>query len=94
MQVKQISDVSGFTHGIGWCAPQQGCCKLTLNVKEGIIEEALVETQGTPFMVDMAQLVRASGCGPEGRRFESDISPQKKHLLLQVLFSMMFPFGK
>ena len=40
---KEISDVSGLTHGIGWCAPQQGCCKLTLNVKEGIIEEALVE---------------------------------------------------
>ena len=39
VQAKQISDISGFTHGIGWCAPQQGCCKLTLNVKEGIIEE-------------------------------------------------------
>ena len=37
---KEISDISGLTHGIGWCAPQQGCCKLTLNVKEGIIEEA------------------------------------------------------
>ena len=36
---KEISDISGLTHGIGWCAPQQGCCKLTLNVKEGIIEE-------------------------------------------------------
>ena len=40
---KEISDISGLTHGIGWCAPQQGCCKLTLNVKEGIIEEALGE---------------------------------------------------
>ena len=35
VQAKQISDISGFTHGIGWCAPQQGCCKLTLNVKVG-----------------------------------------------------------
>ena len=26
-------------HGVGWCAPQQGACKLTLNVKNGIIEE-------------------------------------------------------
>ena len=34
VQAKQISDISGFTHGIGWCAPQQGCCKLTLNVKD------------------------------------------------------------
>ena len=23
VQAKQISDISGFTHGIGWCAPQQ-----------------------------------------------------------------------
>ena len=37
----QISDISGLSHGIGWCAPQQGACKLTLNVKNGIIEEAL-----------------------------------------------------
>ena len=37
----QISDISGLSHGIGWCAPQQGCCKLTLNVKDGIIQEAL-----------------------------------------------------
>ena len=38
---KEIKDISGLTHGVGWCAPQQGACKLTLNVKEGIIEEAL-----------------------------------------------------
>ena len=37
-QVKEIKDISGLTHGIGWCAPQQGACKLTLNVKNGIIE--------------------------------------------------------
>ncbi len=37
---KEIVDISGLTHGIGWCAPQQGACKLTLNVKEGIIQEA------------------------------------------------------
>ena len=36
VQVKEIKDISGFTHGIGWCAPQQGACKLTLNVKDGI----------------------------------------------------------
>ena len=43
VQAKEISDISGFTHGVGWCAPQQGACKLTLNIKNGIIEEALVE---------------------------------------------------
>ena len=41
VQAKEISDISGFTHGIGWCAPQQGACKLTLNVRNGVIEEAL-----------------------------------------------------
>ena len=40
VQSKEIQDISGFTHGVGWCAPQQGACKLSLNVKKGIIEEA------------------------------------------------------
>ena len=31
VQSKEIKDISGLTHGIGWCAPQQGACKLTLN---------------------------------------------------------------
>ena len=39
VQAKEIKDISGFTHGVGWCAPQQGACKLTLNVKEGVIQE-------------------------------------------------------
>ena len=56
VQVKQISDVNGFTHGIGWCAPQQGACKLTLNVKDGIIEEALVETIGCSGMTHSAAM--------------------------------------
>ena len=46
VKAKEISDISGLTHGVGWCAPQQGACKLTLNVKEGVIQEALVETIG------------------------------------------------
>ena len=55
-QVKEIKDVSGLTHGVGWCAPQQGTCKLTLNVKEGIIEEALVETIGCSGMTHSAAM--------------------------------------
>ena len=46
VQAKEIKDISGFTHGVGWCAPQQGACKLSLNVKNGVIEEALIETIG------------------------------------------------
>lgn len=52
----QISDISGLSHGIGWCAPQQGACKLTLNVKNGIIEEALVETLGCSGMTHSAAM--------------------------------------
>ena len=53
---KEIKDISGFTHGVGWCAPQQGACKLTLNVKNGIIEEALVETLGCSGMTHSAAM--------------------------------------
>ena len=56
VQAKQISDISGLTHGVGWCAPQQGACKLTLNVKEGVIEEALVETIGCSGMTHSAAM--------------------------------------
>ena len=51
-----IKDISGLSHGIGWCAPQQGACKLTLNVKDGIVEEALVETIGCSGMTHSAAM--------------------------------------
>ena len=53
---KDVKDISGLTHGVGWCAPEQGACKLTLNVKEGIIEEALVETIGCSGMTHSAAM--------------------------------------
>ena len=56
VKAKDVKDISGFTHGIGWCAPQQGTCKLTLNVKEGIIQEALVETIGCSGMTHSAAM--------------------------------------
>ena len=56
VQAKEIKDISGFTHGVGWCAPQQGACKLTLNVKEGVIEECLVETIGCSGMTHSAAM--------------------------------------
>lgn len=56
VKAKEIKDISGLSHGIGWCAPQQGCCKLTLNVKDGIIEEALVETLGCSGMTHSAAM--------------------------------------
>ena len=56
VQAKEIKDISGLTHGIGWCAPQQGACKLTLNVKDGVIREALVETIGCSGMTHSAAM--------------------------------------
>ena len=61
---KEIKDISGLTHGIGWCAPQQGACKLTLNVKEGIIQEALVETIGCSGMTHSAAMASELAKGP------------------------------
>ena len=52
----EIKDISGLTHGVGWCAPQQGTCKLTLNVKDGIVQEALVETIGCSGMTHSAAM--------------------------------------
>ena len=56
IQAKEIKDISGFTHGVGWCAPQQGACKLSLNVKNGVIEEALDETIGGSGMTHSAAM--------------------------------------
>ena len=56
IKAKEIKDIKGLTHGIGWCAPQQGACKLTLNVKDGIIEECLVETIGCSGMTHSAAM--------------------------------------
>lgn len=56
VQAKEIKDISGLTHGVGWCAPQQGACKLTLNVKDGVIQEALVETIGCSGMTHSAAM--------------------------------------
>ncbi len=69
---KEIKDISGLTHGVGWCAPQQGACKLTLNVKEGIIQEALVETIGCSGMTHSAAMA-------------SEILPMRE-LFLQIVY--------
>ena len=56
VQAKEFKDISGLTHGIGWCAPQQRACKLTHNIEDGIIEEALVETIGCSGMTHSAAM--------------------------------------
>lgn len=56
MQAKEIKDISGLSHGVGGCAPHQGACKLTVNVKGGVIEEALIETIGCTGMTHSAAM--------------------------------------
>ena len=56
VKATQIADISGLSHGVGWCAPQQGTCKITLNIKQGIVEEALVETIGCSGMTHSAAM--------------------------------------
>lgn len=56
VQSREVKDISGLTHGVGWCAPQQGACKLTLNVKAGIIQEALIECIGCSGMTHSAAM--------------------------------------
>ena len=89
---REIKDISGFTHGIGWCAPQQGCCKLSLNVKEGIIEEALVETIGCSGMTHSAAMASEALVGKtvlEGLNTDlvcDAINTAMRELFLQIVY--------
>ena len=78
--VKEIKEISGYTHGIGWCAPQQGACKLSLNVKDGIIQEALVETIGCTGMTHSAAM--ASEILPG----KTAINTAMRELFLQIVY--------
>ncbi|MBQ0017285.1 MAG: hypothetical protein KBT30_01475, partial [Clostridiales bacterium] len=62
-QVKEIKQISGLSHGVGKCAPQQGACKLSLNVKNGVIKEALVECIGCSGMTHSAAMAGEILCG-------------------------------
>ncbi len=92
IQVKENSDISGLTHGIGWCAPQQGACKLTLNVKNGIIEEALVETIGCSGMTHSAAMAGEIEIGkPLLEALNTDlvcdaINTAMRELFLQIVY--------
>ena len=58
VKAKEVKDISGFTHGVGWCAPQQGAVMLFLNVKVGIIQDAVVECFGC-FAMTLSAAVAA-----------------------------------
>ena len=92
VQAKEIKDISGLTHGIGWCAPQQGACKLTLNVKDGVIEEALVETIGCSGMTHSAAMASEILIGKTIlEALNTDlvceaIKPDMRELFLQIVY--------
>ena len=83
VKAKEIKDISGLTHGIGWCAPQQGACKLTLNVKDGIIQEALIETIGCSGMTHSAAM---AGEILTGKTLLDAINTAMRELFLQIVY--------
>ena len=92
VKAKEVKDISGLTHGIGWCAPQQGACKLTLNVKDGIIQEALVETIGCSGMTHSAAMASEALVGKtllEGLNTDlvcDAINTAMRELFLQIVY--------
>lgn len=52
----RIEDISGFSHSVGTCGLKQGACKLSLNIKNGIIREALIEVIGCSGMTQSAAM--------------------------------------
>ena len=83
IHAKEIKDISGLTHGVGWCAPQQGACKLTLNIKQGIIQEALVETIGCSGMTHSAAM--AAEILPGKTPLEA-LNTAMRELFLQIVY--------
>ena len=83
VKAKEIKDISGFTHGVGWCAPQQGTCKLSLNIKGGVIQEALVETIGCSGMTHSAAM--AAEILP-GRTILEALNTAMRELFLQIVY--------
>ncbi len=55
-KVTEVAQISGFSHSVGTCAPKQGACKMTLNIKKGIIREALLEVIGCSGMTQSAAM--------------------------------------
>ena len=85
IQAKEIKDISAYTHGVGWCAPQQGACKLSLNVKDGIIEEALVETVGCSGMTHSAAMAAEILPGKTDLVCDA-INTAMRELFLQIVY--------
>ena len=56
VHAREVKDLSGFSHSVATCGLKQGACKLSLNIKDGIVEEALIETIGCSGMTQSAAM--------------------------------------
>ena len=75
VKAKEIKDISGFTHGIGWCAPQQGTCKLTLN---GMTHSAAMASEILPGLTILEALNTDLVCDA--------INTAMRELFLQIVY--------
>ena len=71
---KQITDISGYTHGVGWCAPQQGACKLSLNVKNGTHLVHPEELEPALRIVDVLHAGETNGLMEQPRK---ELAPER-----------------
>ena len=68
--LKTFATLSTFTTFLQSCLLTKAPCVLQANIIK-------FESSFYTSMAGLAQLVRASGCGPEGHGFETHNSPQK-----------------
>ena len=78
VKAKEVKDISGYTHGIGWCAPQQGACKLSLNVKDGMTHSAAMAAEILPGLTVMEALNTDLVCDA--------INTAMRELFLQIVY--------
>jgi len=93
-QLTHLSQISGFSHSVGTCALKQGACKLTLNVKEGVIQEALIEVIGCSGMTHSAAM--ASELLPGVRLLEAlntDLVCDAINVAMREMF-LMLTYGR
>ena len=74
VQAKEISDISGLTHGVGWCAPQQGACTLTLTVKDGKVTAKIVWSSKNYDYMKVGDTNYDAGIEDEHSTFEIPVS--------------------
>ena len=57
VQAKEVKDISGFTHGVGWCAPQQEMCIRDRHVI-GCLRHTIAKPSSAPTIGNASSLRR------------------------------------